>query len=297
MKRLKRVYSTSDQVLHLWANQTQSDARCSNVFFNGKSVWSYGSHYELGRLHDIKGKRIAVINSTKYSVTTSKHQSQARSAVSHLPTIHSSDVSNPLQGLLEMQGGIISSLFDFFSQRKFWSDYSVKADNYILGSVKEFNELCNVLNQPKLKLEVDDEFIQLMQEHVDLCYQRQIELNSPEALLKKEEKRLRSEALQLEKLKTHIQEWKNGGPLVDALRNVNPQLIRVNGTEVETTKGARVPFMQAKRLLINILSKVAKPGDKIGHFQLTRVQDDVVVLGCHTISINEAKEVLLKEGA
>ena len=55
-KRIKKVFSSSDQVIHLWANQSQTEARSRNVFFKGTSIWSYGFHYELGRLIQFKGK-------------------------------------------------------------------------------------------------------------------------------------------------------------------------------------------------------------------------------------------------
>ena len=49
---MKRVVSTS-QVLHLWAAQTQLDARNAkgSVFFCGRTCYSYGEHFPMATLH------------------------------------------------------------------------------------------------------------------------------------------------------------------------------------------------------------------------------------------------------
>ena len=68
---MKRVFNSSVDVMHVYAQRSQSDARCSNVFFEYDRIYSYGRHYLLGEFID-DGKAI-VINDTGYSVTTSKH--------------------------------------------------------------------------------------------------------------------------------------------------------------------------------------------------------------------------------
>lgn len=81
---MKHVFSTSSEVLHVWAQQGQSDARCSNVNFNGRTCYSYGSHYPLGHFVTNKAGEVAVlINHSGYSVTTAKHIREACGAVSH----------------------------------------------------------------------------------------------------------------------------------------------------------------------------------------------------------------------
>lgn len=69
---MKRVYTNSDDVIHLFAQQSQSDARCGNVFFEGTEIYSYGYHYLLGEFLDDK---TIMINDNSPSVTTSKHVS------------------------------------------------------------------------------------------------------------------------------------------------------------------------------------------------------------------------------
>lgn len=57
--------------------------RSGNIFSQGDKIYSYGHHFELGRL--LRGKkgepRLFLLNGDRYSVTTGRHQSELRSAV------------------------------------------------------------------------------------------------------------------------------------------------------------------------------------------------------------------------
>lgn len=65
--------------------------RSGNVFADGDLIFSYGSHFELGRLVRDKRDRplFFLLNGDRYSVTTSHHQSIVRAATerSGLPTV------------------------------------------------------------------------------------------------------------------------------------------------------------------------------------------------------------------
>lgn len=67
---MKRVFQNADQVAKIWASQSQDSARCKNAAFDGKSMCSYGAHYLLARFIEFNGVKIAAINFSKYSRTT-----------------------------------------------------------------------------------------------------------------------------------------------------------------------------------------------------------------------------------
>lgn len=78
-KRIKTVFSNSEQVARIYAAQSQDSARCKNTSFDGRDLWSYGHHYLLARIGITFGKRkVAVANFTEYSRTTSGHSWEAR---------------------------------------------------------------------------------------------------------------------------------------------------------------------------------------------------------------------------
>jgi len=83
MARLKTVFSDASQIPHLWAHRSQESARAAKgtLFFEGAALYSYGRHYLCGFM---LGADIALINSTRYSVTTSKRSGWTRSATRHL---------------------------------------------------------------------------------------------------------------------------------------------------------------------------------------------------------------------
>jgi hypothetical protein len=69
-------------VAHLWAHEQEESASGSNFFFEGTSIYSYGHHFEVGRIVKNKqGKKAYLINEDYYSATTSKHQCYVRNAI------------------------------------------------------------------------------------------------------------------------------------------------------------------------------------------------------------------------
>lgn len=69
----------NSMVAHLWANEKQESAHGSNFYFEGESIYSYGRHFEVGRIvRNKRGEKAYLINDTYYSSTTSKHQYYVR---------------------------------------------------------------------------------------------------------------------------------------------------------------------------------------------------------------------------
>jgi hypothetical protein len=72
----------NSMVAHLWAHEQEESASGSNFFFEGTSIYSYGHHFEVGRIVKNKqGKKAYLINEDYYSVTTSKRQYYVRNAI------------------------------------------------------------------------------------------------------------------------------------------------------------------------------------------------------------------------
>lgn len=76
----KIVYSSAREICHLWANQSQNEARESNrrIKFINTELYSYGT--KIAQL--FPAHNIAVVTTRKYSQTTSKHQRYLRDALS-----------------------------------------------------------------------------------------------------------------------------------------------------------------------------------------------------------------------
>ena len=87
---MRRVVKT-DEVAHMWANQTQEEARNpgGNFYFRGATIYSYGSHFPIATLLNDGN---VLFTTRKYSNTTAKHVSMARGACSHKSVIYVNEV-------------------------------------------------------------------------------------------------------------------------------------------------------------------------------------------------------------
>lgn len=76
---MTKLVHPNAMVAHLWANQSQESARSNNgqVFFNGRKLYSYGSHFLTGI---VAGDGKQIVTTRTYSPTTGGHVSDAWSA-------------------------------------------------------------------------------------------------------------------------------------------------------------------------------------------------------------------------
>lgn len=296
MKRLKHVFSSSSEVLHLWANQSQESARqggrITRCYFHGTSAYSYGSHYELGRIVTYKGVKVGIVNNTGYSHTTSNHIRSAEAALDGVMPYLSASTFNVFDALIEVQDKLVDGLMDLFSRRSFYSGYKY-GDSYHFTEVKKFNETAKALKHPELCLDVTKEFIELGREHVAACIKRAEELKSPEAEARREAARIKRAEAELRKNAASVEAWRLGGPTTNFIRQLKPQLLRIQGNELVTSSGARVALAEAAALFRKIDAGVAKPETSIGPYTFNSVNGDgLIKVGCHLIKIDEARRVL-----
>lgn len=295
-KRIKRVFTNHAQVLHLWANQAQDSARSANVFFEGDTCYSYGTHYVLGRFVTYRGTRVAVINDAGYSNTTRKHISSAWSAVAGQLRVCSSDLSVK-NGLERWKKQIEDLLAGYLRARTFWRE-DTAASLLRDSDLTEYNKLCSALRLPAQRIKVSPTYQRKLNIHIKARVARQKELDAT--------KELRREAERAERVKNgraEIEAWRNGGPRTSAVGEVRPQILRiVKGSDdirdiVETSGGAEVPLDDALKLLRRIVAGIAKRGDVVGSFKLDRIKGERITIGCHEIELSEARAVLLAQSA
>lgn len=85
---MAEVFS-NDMVAHVWAQQRQQSGRShnGNFYFQGRTLYSYGTHYPVGIFAAVGGP--VFLNSSKSSITTEgKHKGPARYAVRHLERLY-----------------------------------------------------------------------------------------------------------------------------------------------------------------------------------------------------------------
>ena len=93
MKRERQVFQTRE-IAHKWAHQTQAEARNpqGNLYFRGATLYSYRDTYPIAKIFKKKAAVLVLHVENTYSATTSGHCHLAKYAASHLPSMVVPDV-------------------------------------------------------------------------------------------------------------------------------------------------------------------------------------------------------------
>jgi hypothetical protein len=300
MARQKQVFKSNQEITHVWAQQVQESGRAGNIYFqNFTDLYSYGPHYLAAKIHTVKGKRVALLRSDSYSPTTSQHLSYAASAVRGLmPYFYAKDVTNLKAASLELDQVAQDRIGLALKRSKVTDKGSIK---YEFESIREVFKTANELRKIIGKAEIWPTKKQLdqVQKHLEARLKRYQELNTPEALAKKAaakaKRDARKEALALEKQAEQIEKFRAGKS--SRVDGIGYELLRIDGNELVTSRGARVPLPDAKRLLMAINNGKDVAGATIGHYSINGIEEytngeKAVVIGCHKIRLSEANRVL-----
>ena len=110
----------NSMVAHLWANEKRESANGSNFYFEGESIYSYGRHFEVGRIvRNKRGEKAYLINDTYYSSTTSKHQYYVREAIPTGSKVFSVGYNMSNTGNMAFVTGRLESIKDAIEKYKF----------------------------------------------------------------------------------------------------------------------------------------------------------------------------------
>lgn len=277
---MKKVFNSHSALAHAWANQLQSEGRASSMFFEGPVIYSYGHHYEIARfIQAPNGENICFVNSNGYSNSTAKHTNHVRQAIpanvrtfsvpfsrgmSYYGNVNHIDIQS-LPFVIEKL--TLNAKNCFFDQLKAKSKF-----NYYSEGIYQYEQAFTIAKLFNLPLPVMPEN---EQEAFDKAEQLRLTEND-----RQEKKAQREIEKSIELLHKWLNHEYNG-----QLYNI-PVHLRVSkdGNLIETTKGARVSFDAAKRLLSKLVTNQDVKGEKIDGFTVLENTDQFVKIGCHTIS-------------
>lgn len=309
MARLKTVFSSNSQLAHVWAQQTQTSGRANNTFFRGRSIYSYGLHFETGRIVEYRGRRIALLNSDDYSVSTSNHKREAWSAVDGLmPIVHVPGLTRTAKTHDAMHAALeaLDNAIEACEARHLKVVKVTRASdvNWALERIEEryeeYNALAKLMGRAQFKC--PDATVKAVRARYAARLKRYHELNTPEMIAKRERERVRRAGAKLRAIEAAqadvIKAWRAGNSYATP-RGLTHEILRVQGDEVVTNRGARVPLADAQKMLKAI--RQAKDiqnllGANIGHFTLNDIRiigtDAELAIGCHRIMLSEARAVV-----
>jgi hypothetical protein len=86
----------------------------------------------------------------------------------------------------------------------------------------------------------------------------------------------------------NLEAWRNNDPRTPRLGYNVPYAIRLEGNEIVTTHGARVPRIEAENLWYHLQHFKSFPeGYTIGGYKVTGVHDGKLIVGCHRIPVTD----------
>jgi hypothetical protein len=289
----------NSQVAHLWANEAKPRARGSNFFFDGPVLYSYGSHFVVGRIvRNKRGKRAYLMNSNSYSTSTGRHQNVARRAIASGETIFyvqaARDYHNDNRAAFKRQ--IAEAMKRIPSRRtadNIMADFrtaSAAVANY--NDYSAFFALRGRLKAPRMAPAdaARADRYDASQAARRAKHEAEWAAGAPERARLLAEREAR-EALECVEQRA---EFRAGAP-----RRYNiggPLMLRLNGDTFETSQGADVPRDEGRAMLVFIADLIATDdlpyiaGGTIisaGSFTLREVTADTVTVGCHRIPMSE----------
>ncbi len=290
-----RTVFSNRQVCHVWASQSQGHGRSGSIFFDGDTIYSYGRHYAMARIYSkAPCEQLALVNNYVYSNSTAKHLRDTYNALQgRMPSLavpNPSDLkaSENEDYLLDQIASTLDLSFNNLCQ------YRQGLEMSLFEQIKDLNTLRKFRDGKRFKeFDLDTETWNVVKE-----IQRSKHAKHSERELIKSERRERELKAERIEYQGNIEAWPAHGETKSIPYRLMPtdfDRVRVSkdGTEIETMRGATVPISHARRLLMLVLNGAVRVGERVGHFTVDETDARFLKIGCHRISIEQAKQVLL----
>jgi hypothetical protein len=267
---MKTVFSNS-MLCHTWANQLQNYGKGSSMYFEGNTIYSYGRHYEIAQI--VKAPtypKVFFINSNGYSNTTAKHTNHVwRSIPDIVPNFRVPFINNKFN--IDDLPKIIDKML--IQVKKHFTD-QINARSYFghfaAGSMifDDIAYICEIFNLP-----VPVRPSNYLDAQIKADQLRETQAQRQE----------QKEAKELQKSLELLAKWLNY-EYNGTLYNI-PVHLRVSkdGKLIETTKGAKVDYLAALRLLSKLRNNENVHGEKIDGFTVIENNSQKIKIGCHEI--------------
>jgi hypothetical protein len=255
---MKTVFSNNYDVIHKFAQRTQYEGRSSNVFFEGDRLYSYGRHYILAQF---LGQNDVLIGDRGYSSSTAKHISITIQATRQYTQWYET-TSDP-DIVWRRLNNIKKALLKARKPEKYISE--------ALSIIEKYTQFCSRFDKVISKEN---------QEIISFFTTNAPELAEKISELVKEQKMKRA---------TIIEQYK------DAFYNFEPfdrlkfeagldyDLLRVNGTQLETSQNIKVDLIEAEKLYRAYVSGLPIVGQKIEGYTILKATPEIIKIGCHNI--------------
>jgi len=271
---MKKVFSNSYDVVHVFAQQTQKEGRnqTQSIFFNDNKLYSYGYHYLLCEFLD---NETVLINNEGYSVTTSKHIHLISDATSHKKQFFkkSTDIKIVKKTIKEYLNKLPRS-----RQNK---QYYL---NEIFGLYNSLNEYLKY-TKTKTKVSKTKEYKEIFKIVQGLKNNKETILLQVKEIQKNNNEKLKKKILQ------SISDFKSYE--INYINNAKKCYLRISkdNNNIETSKGVKIEINKAKLLYKLIQAKKDIKGFKLDYYTVIGIVNNTLRIGCHDIPMQEVETI------
>jgi hypothetical protein len=296
-----RTKFNNSELTHVWANQTQTHGKGSNMFFEYDSIYSYGYHFKLAQhVTNKDGKKCVFFNDRHYSNSTSKQQTLVwRSIPANVEFFKVQSFFNDIE----------TSTTAHLENLKSYLEYAKEAQQKAIKATKLKN---GYIEQAKIAIDVFEKYVSFFSLSEFLWEYRTLQNRYNELTnwifeyqdseefktwqIKKAENERKAEQKRLEKAKDDILEFK--AFKVSSIYNLGQYFLRYNKEtdNVETSGGVKLPknvFLLAYQRLKNNTLEI---GQHVGNFTYNGLKDGFLSVGCHKISVDEVENLIPELG-
>jgi hypothetical protein len=294
---MKKVFSISE-LPHVWASQRQDEGRTPNgsMYFYKGTIYSYGNHFPIA---EIRPSGSVLMTWRGYSVSTAKHVSKVRAAISHRNVAYCYNPQLSISDNLVQESMRLRAEINIIKNKRTRPHTKDNARIEIDGLITNAKHYCEIMDTTlEHQLEIlhgipeDDkqsayELFMYSMNLEDFDYEKAV-ADREERMAKLTKKR---DAEILAKNQVNLAAWLEGEQNSWMLRdNITPLHLRVSadGTQIETTKGAKVSYESAKALYMAIQTGADVRGFEIDGYKVIS-NESVLKIGCHDISPTEVE--------
>jgi hypothetical protein len=289
MKRIRHVVSHGE-VAHLWFHQTQDWAKSTGkgqLYFRGDTIYSYGSHFPIARhVANAKGQEAVLFTTREYSVTTRGHKNEVRRAIPADTSVFYIEHPDRMPTVLDVQ------------------DKEHKAAEFLVKSKRARANKANYLSRAESLLEDAKALVKFF----GLDYKvttpsglKGVAEQIEQARKEQREREKQAEQRRIEDAQEKIALWKAGAHGGYVPSSIKTAYGRIEGNELVTSRGARVPIEHVKKIapLVRSIIEKGKTFQRnghtihLGHYQLDAIHaDGTLIAGCHTFERAEVLRIL-----
>lgn len=280
---MKRVFSSHNEVAHVWASQSQPEGRGGNIFFEDQVIYSYGRHFPVARFAPEFGA-VVLFTNRGYSSSTGNHKTIIRGAIPNsFEVVYCNDPTRTAEHNLGQWQERAEQLRRAFAN----SNHRVTRGNTAVELFRTCESAivyCMALKiaAPEWTNETNDEMT--ARDYVyELAKAREI---------KREAARKEREQLAAIDAGERLTMWQDGQNPPQNGFSYCETVLRLKGDEIQTSRGANIPVEDAIKLW-PLLLRVKNSGKtleaglhaiNLGPYRFNSFDGETLIVGCHSIA-------------